>query len=542
MWIRWGAPCALLIACAAEEAPDRPADPAESGTLGPDTAEDPDALAVQITPPTPRAGMDSLYCAAPDDAALSWWHEGSLTSHVGPELHPHDVAPGTWRCDATLRGKTGSSEVVASPIGGNLLVVLLDDIGLDKVGVYGMHPKPAPTPVLDRLASDGVRFTNAYAMPICSPTRAALLSGQLPRRTGVGHLVEPGQPTRWLVDTDTVPDVLARSPLGPYTSAVTGKWHLARLADTHHPADLGFSVYAGAMANPNMAANPGQTQGYSYWEKNTQGELAFTDVYMTTDTTNDAIAQIASLPEPWFLYVPYNSAHEPWHRPPQELHTRTVLQRDVDRMDAMIEAVDTELGRLLSAMTDEQRARTTIVVLGDNGTQADVVRPPSDPSRGKGTLHEGGVRVPMIVASPHVHSPGSVSDAMVHVVDVLPTAAALAGVGLDDAEPRDGISLLPLLAEPDVAWPRSFLYAEKFLPNGFGPPDHLWATVRDSTHKLVLDRTGEVSFHALIPGQVDEGPDLLGTALDDSEQEAYDRLSAEMASIQAALSAGGPIR
>ncbi len=524
-----------LVACGtpSEERPTVPAEVPETGT--PPDSGPVFLLDVRVTPAQARAGLDALTCTTVEGATLEWEHDGAPTGLTGPVVPAHLVGPGDWTCTGSHDDVTGRGFAHAAPVGGNLMVLLLDDVGLDKIAAYGMHPGPPPPPHLDQLAAEGVRFTNAYATPMCSPTRAALLSGQLPTRNGVGYLVHPTLDERWLIEADTIPEVLARSPLGAYTSAVTGKWHLTRLADTHHPAALGFTYYSGSMSNPGLQAEPGRSQGYFQWEKNVQGTLGITDTYMTVDTVDDAIDHLATLPEPWFLYVPFNAAHEPFHKPPDELHTRTILPEspDVERLDAMIEALDRELGRLLAAMTDAQRATTTIVVIGDNGTQAEGIRPPLKKDRGKGSLYEGGVRVPMMVISPHLAHPGTASDALVHVVDVLPTAAAMAGVELDPSIAYDGISLLPLLADPEAEWPREVLYSEKFRPNGFAPEVH-WSTIRDHQYKLIVDREDHLSFFELTPGQLDEGQDLLvrGNPLEAEQQAALDRLIAELQRIE----------
>jgi arylsulfatase A-like enzyme len=420
--------------------------------------------------------------------------------------------------------------------------VVLDDIGVDKIGAYDLHDHPAPTPTLDGLAADGVRFDAAWATPMCSPTRAALLTGRLPGRTGVGELIAVDESQDWLDGEDTLPKVLARSPHGAYTSALTGKWHLGAIDDVDHPARAGFAHHAGSMNNPGVATeSDGARRGYSHWQKNTDGALAFTDTYMTTDTVDDAIDQLRTLPEPWLLYVPFNAAHVPWHLPPDDLHDLTpgATPSNADKLDMMIAALDTELGRLLDAMTAAQRASTTIVVVGDNGTNGDVTRPPVDPDRGKGTLFEGGIRVPLIVVSPLVAEPGRTSDALVHVVDVLPTAAELAAVDLDDGVRRDGRSWMPLLTDPDAPWDREFLVSQHFAPNGFDPTTRGYA-VRDDRYNLIATLPADTAewHHRLFDlgaGSLDEGPDLLESALSGEAQQAYDRLTSELDALDAEL-------
>ncbi len=519
---------ALLVACSGSEPT-----PADSPDLAPTDTPTRDTAAVaapsvQVTPAAPRAGLDALLCEATGSDSLGWTVDGVATEH-GADVPAADVSPGTWTCTAEGPGGSASDAVSAVAVGGNVLLLLLDDVGLDKVSVYPHHPAPPATPRMDALAAEGVRFDNAYALPLCSPTRAALMTGRYPSRTGVGALIPSQVPEDFFATEDMLPQMLKRSAV-PYATSMTGKWHLSNIADVEHPSRSGFDWHGGSMNNPKYAVNPSpQGLGYLNWEKNTNGVLAFSDTYMTTDTVDDAIDQLQTLPEPWLLYVPFNAAHEPWHSPDPALSgiDPATLTSTIDQMDAMVQALDTEMGRLLDAMTEAQRANTTIILMGDNGTQGPVMRPPSQPGRGKSTLYEGGIRVPLIVVAPWVDAPGRVSDALVHVVDVFPTAAALAGVSLDDGIHRDGLSWLPLIADVTYAWPREYLFAEKQNPNG-PDPYRRWFTLRDHDHKLKEGGPDGPEFFELTEGSLDEGQNLLTAGTMTPEQQAaHARLVAE---------------
>jgi arylsulfatase A-like enzyme len=187
----------------------------------------------------------------------------------------------------------------------NVLVVLLDDVGTDKVSAYGEHPRPASTPTLDGLAADGVLFRNAWAMPSCSPTRAALLTGRYPRRTGVGRTVQSRMGDFELhLHEVTLPELLRGAPDAWATSEV-GKWHLATYASPDNvtaPAAQGFDWYRSTVSNLVESSEPGVVDTYYDWEKVDNGELVRMSDYVTTDQVDDAIARVRAMPEPWLLY------------------------------------------------------------------------------------------------------------------------------------------------------------------------------------------------------------------------------------------------
>src|SRR5262249_14983720 len=172
--------------------------------------------------------------------------------------------------------------------------------------------------------------------------------------------------------------------------------------------------------------------------------------YATTEQVDDAIARIQAMPEPWFLYLAFNAPHQPFHAPPPNLHTYHLFGNPDDTPDlhfhAAIQAMDTEIGRLLSTLSPAKRERTTIVFLGDNGTPNEAITPPFEPGKAKGTLYEGGVHVPLIVQGRGVRAPGRESDVLVNSVDLFPTVLALLGIdattAVADGRPLDGVSML----------------------------------------------------------------------------------------------------
>lgn len=396
----------------------------------------------------------------------------------------------------------------------NVLVILADDLGVDKVGAYGEHPRPVPTPSIDALAARGVLFRNAWAYPACSSTRAALLTGRYGRRTGVGDVVDAYSGVYELPAREiTIPEMLAAAP-DTWTSGVVGKWHLATWqsdSNVRHPGVQGFPWYRTNLSNIEQSSLD-RTESYFDWELDDNGVLSWQTTYLTTFQVDAALERMATVPEPWFLYLALTAPHAPLHEPPRELYTLPTPGNDqAERYHAVAEAMDTEIGRLLAEVDLE---RTVVIFMGDNGTPDHAILPPRDPFAGKTTMLEGGLNVPLVVAGPVVARPGE-SGALVHAVDVFATVADVAGVdpgALRDESgvpvPVDGRSLLPFAADPDAPG-RPFLYAEKFAPLGFRElvVDH--RAVRDSRYKLVVDeKSGDRALYDLA-GRPDDGPDLL---------------------------------
>jgi len=436
---------------------------------------------------------------------------------------------------------SNEQEALTRPVGANILLLVADDLGVDKIHAYGEHPKTPHTPNIDALAARGVLFRNAYSAPGCSPARAGMLTGRFGRRIGLGTRIDVRTESfRVPLETLAIPRMLDRSAHLDYDHALAGKWHLTSLdfpGSLKHPHALGFRRHAGSTANLNMAFERDEQQrGYYHWEKITDGVSSYSNRYATTVTVDDALVFAETMAEPWFLMVAFNAPHVPRHTPPETLHSRPAdeLTSGVAKYDAVVEAMDTEIGRLLSGIEPSILANTTVLFVGDNGTARYASVPPSDPRRAKGTLLEGGTNVPLIVVSPVVTESGSECAALVHVVDIFATAADLAGVQpdqlLDPSGGRlviDGRTLLPCLRSPRDCTPRDYLYTEKFGKNGKPPYSHDGRAVRDRRWKLIRRTTLPEKFYDL-EGRRDDGPNLLDEPLDEEARAAYKRLAAEL--------------
>ena len=413
----------------------------------------------------------------------------------------------------------------------NVLLLLLDDVGVDRVGVYGQHPATTSTPNIDALAARGVLFRQAWATPLCTPTRAAIQTGRYGFRTGVGTVGSGGLP----LDEVTLAEMLKLSSEASYATAAIGKWHLGGTLNGGPKSanQAGYDHFSGTLGN---------LSDYFKFKKVTDGEAREVKSYATSDQTTDALTWIRKAPEPWFCYVAYNAAHRPLHNPPPRLirsdaASRARLDPGRAAFESMVEALDTEIGRLLGGLSDDLLERTNIILLSDNGTHRAQTAEPGKASAGKGSVHESGILVPFVIAGPGVRVPGREVGALIDVTDIFATVAEWAGVERTQLEPElagslDSISLVPYLANPEQTPLRRTIFAECFRPNGFGPYSLVRRAVRDERYKLVyLERDGGQPVRHLYDLGSDpaEERDLLKLDSDSPETtRAFERLNGEL--------------
>jgi arylsulfatase A-like enzyme len=374
----------------------------------------------------------------------------------------------------------------------NVLLVIADDVGIDRIAAYGAHPDAGPTPVIDALAEHGVLFRTAWADPLCSPTRAGMLTGRYAFRTGVGIGVDWNVPIdqqdAYVPEPDTgwLPTLVRRH--GIRTAAV-GKWHLTHKwhADAYqHPILAGFERHLGAITN--LSALGGDYNSFLKNDASVAGNSqSFSSTYATTDSVDDALMLIDGFgADPWFVWLAFHAPHKPFHVPPPELHSfgdDQGLPDDI-RYRAALEALDTELGRLLGGIRPTVLARTTVIFVGDNGTPKAAVTEPAAPTPAKGSMYQGGVHVPLIIAGAGVAQPGREVSAPVNSVDLHATVLDLLGID-GSGGGLDSVSVTPYLSDPRAREQRAWIYAERHDPNGFGPYTDLRRGVSDGRYKLV---------------------------------------------------------
>lgn len=335
----------------------------------------------------------------------------------------------------------------------NILLVISDDLGLDASSGYQVGTDLPTTPTLDELAANGLIFDNAWATPLCSPTRATILTGRYGIRTGV---LSPDDSIS-LSETSLQSFIDSNVP-NTYTHAVIGKWHLSGRDNggIDNPNLMGIDHFAGF--------NGGGVGNYFDWTLIENGRESPSNVYTTTRFVDLAIEWIAAQEAPWFAWLAFNAPHTPFHLPPPDLHDRDSLspgQQAIDRDPvpyylAAIEAMDREIGRLLDSFSADTRANTVIIYMGDNGSPRRVYQG-SPRQRGKGSVYQGGVAVPMIISGRGVTRMGEREDALVSSVDLFATIADLAGAGT--TEFNDSLSFAGLLSNAGSG-PRSYAYTE----------------------------------------------------------------------------------
>ncbi len=400
----------------------------------------------------------------------------------------------------------------------NVLLIIADDMGVEALGCYGIGRDTAPTPNIDALCRRGVVFENFWSQSTCSPTRATILTGRYGFRTGVGGPAGGSNPGIGLNEPSLFKLLTAHAE--PYDSAVIGKWHLSdqRNGGDDNPAWMGVPHYAGFMR--------GGLRDYFSWRKVVNGRTELVDRYATTEFVDDALRWLEPRKgKPWFLWLAMTAPHAPFHKPPEELladRFKSLPDRPQgryagDHYKAMINAMDTEIGRLLDGIGDRELAKTNVIFIGDNGSPARVVGAPFTRRTAKDTLYEGGVRVPLVVAGPAVDGGGRTSKALVNSTDLFATILHMAGVDARGAVPAgialDSVSFLPVLQSTAAEGARAFVFTDKFGerrrrgfrggnrqgggPRRGRPPSKHGQAIRDHSYKLIRFTDGSEEFYDL---------------------------------------------
>lgn len=405
----------------------------------------------------------------------------------------------------------------------NVLLIIADDMGLDASACYEVGDQQAPMPFLEAMCAEGLVFENAYAAPVCSPTRATIMTGQYGIRTGVGAAIPRRGSNGLDADTLSLFDVLAETE---YAANLIGKWHLAGAGtDLTHPSELGVPDYFGLFQ--------GAVRDYSDWTAVTGGQEVGIRTYTTTEFTNRAIDWIADQDAPWVLWLAHNAPHAPFHLPPLDLHSfddvpddaGAVTENPLPYYQAMLEALDTEMARLWSSMTAEEQATTTVIFIGDNGSPNQVAGDIYGIHRAKGSIYEGGTHIPMIVWGAGVEA--GRTPAFVNTTDIFATIAAIAGA---DVDVPDSHSFLPVLA--GGAGSRDFIHVEHFSDDAPGRGNVFGWAVRQGEMKLVVLLDGSRELYDL-GSDPTEQLDLLADGISPIEAEVVATLAAIRMQLEA---------
>ncbi|MFO1064211.1 MAG: arylsulfatase [Pirellulales bacterium] len=325
----------------------------------------------------------------------------------------------------------------------NIVLILADDLGRHDCGFMG---GPVKTPNLDKLAGTGTKLDAFYVQPVCSPTRAALMTGRYPMRHGLQvGVVRPWAQYGLPLEERTLPQVLQEAG---YETAICGKWHLGHFQKEYLPTRRGFDFQYGHY-NGALDYNTHIRDGGFDWHKN--DEVCRDEGY-STHLLGAAAAEFVKQnagKKPFFLYVPFNAVHAPHQVPEKYSAPYTGLKGDRRIYAGMLSAMDEAVGKIVEAVDAAGAMDNTLFLFSsDNGGPAPGRVTDNGPYRaGKGTLYEGGVRV-VAFASWKGHVPtGAVNTQPMHIVDLLPTLAKLAGTEPPSKLPLDGRDVWPSIVE-----------------------------------------------------------------------------------------------
>ena len=338
----------------------------------------------------------------------------------------------------------------------NIVHIIADDLGWKDVGFNGCAD--IKTPNLDALAAAGARLNEFYVQPMCTPTRAAILTGRYPYRYGLQTAVIPSVSTYGL-DTDEwlLPQALKESG---YRTAIIGKWHLGHADKKYWPRQRGFDYQYGAMIG-ELDYFTHDEHGVLDWYRDNEPvkEEGYTTTLLGKDAAKYIDAQDAATP--FYLYLAFNAPHTPYQAPKEYVDRYPGIADPTRRTyAAMVTALDDEVGRVVAALDRKGLRKNTLILFhSDNGgtrnamfsgVMADVskIKIPCDngPYReGKGTLFEGGCRVAAFAHWPDRIKPQPVNG-LVHAVDLYPTLAALTGAGTGKCKPLDGVNVWDVMA------------------------------------------------------------------------------------------------
>lgn len=327
----------------------------------------------------------------------------------------------------------------------NVVVLLADDMGNADVGWRGGDIRP---PNLDRLAAAGAKLDSFYAMPVCSPTRASLMTGRYPFRYGLQvSVVKPWASYGLPTDERTLPQALRDAG---YETAIVGKWHLGHSKPEYLPMARGFEHQYGHYNGALDYFTHVRDGGYD-WHRD--DKRCDDQGYSTELLGAEAVRLIErrDRSRPLFLYLPFQAVHDPLEVPGKYSEPYNPPRPRRKKYMGMVAALDLQVGRVLDALKANGMEENTVVFFSsDNGGPAPgIVTSNGDLREGKGTLYEGGVRVCASATWPGVIPAGSTVTHPLHMVDLYATILALAGAKLDQPKPVDGRDILPLLEGAD---------------------------------------------------------------------------------------------
>lgn len=359
----------------------------------------------------------------------------------------------------------------------NVIIILADDFGYGDAGCYGSTR--FNTPNIDALATGGMRFTDFHSNgAVCSPSRAALLTGRYQQRTGINSVVTAARHRHTGLDVREVTFAEIVKPRG-YRTALFGKWHLGYKSE-YNPIYQGFDEFVGYVSGNIDYHNHRDQTGKADWWK--QDKLVPEEGYSTDLITDHAVRFIErNKAHPFILYIAHEAPHYPYQgRQDPPRYAEKGRGKDpvtFETYKEMVEVMDENVGRVIHAVNDAGLEQQTLIFfMSDNGPAS---IGSAGPLRGKkGQIWEGGHRIPAIAYWPGTIEAGRISDSTAMGADLLPTIATISDAPLPDEVKLDGINLLPHLVESRPLPPR---------PLFWGVKDKL--AVRCGAYKLITTRT-----------------------------------------------------
>ncbi len=413
----------------------------------------------------------------------------------------------------------------------NVILIIADDLGTDYCGFYENHLDTAAMPNIRKLLKKGVRFSRAWSNPLCSPTRAGILTGRYSFRTGVGNAI--GGAGSAVLDTAevTIPRLLNKYKPNGIAKANIGKWHLQLATpNTNYtfPQKMGYDHFEGNFL--------GAINSFTNWTKVKNGTASTVTNYATTETVDNAITWVnANQNKPFFLWLAFNAPHSPFHLPPTNLHSYKNLSgtaADITAnpkpyFKAAVEALDTEIGRLFDNLQAiNQLENTDIIFMGDNGNDPKTAQATGG---AKGSIYQGGVSVPFIISGPSVVNPNRVSNALVNTTDLFATILELFGHStwssqISSNKPVDSKSILPILKNTATEV-RTWAFTEVFKNPTIAADGK---AIRNDEYKLLQFDNGKQEFYNL-KNDLSESSDLLKkSTLTSAESSNYQYLCSQM--------------
>ncbi len=424
-------------------------------------------------------------------------------------MTPHLKTPGRILATATalLLAPLAALHAASPTVKPNIVFIMADDLGWADVA---FHNGNVPTPTLDRLAADGIELTQHYVYPVCSPTRAALLSGRYATRFGV-TTPQNNRAYRW----DTVTLARALKSVG-YDTALMGKWHLGSLPE-QGPNHFGFDHSYGSLAGGVSPWNHRYKQGEFSQTWHRDEKFVEETGHATDLIAAEAVRWIEARGDaPFFLYLPFTAVHLPLKEPAEWVaRVPAAVQGEVARhYAASVMHLDDAVGLILAAVKKKGQRKDTIVVFtSDNGgstTENNDLKYPNDkcpngkltgnnqPLRGqKAQVHEGGIRVPTLISLPGQLKPGKF-EGVAHISDWMPTFCALAGYVPEKDMKWDGQNIWPQLTGAEPAKPRAiYTAAPGFSAQTLRYGDWKLIVPNDATKKKGGTEPGEIELYDL---------------------------------------------